>query len=176
MSSRLLVSIGRKSSSSCIPYLTTCRKNVTMLQYSFPLANKMRFYSVGPSITYSGGQATEGQGGFYGSGGARASIVKDSNDQRRPEMLALAADVQKVEQVMMEVDTLDGLLQRECDENEGKVNGKIIEIKSKKKKILTSPEFMKTLSGLEVKGEPTWGLSSGERELITMARQKVNEC
>ena len=32
-----------------------------------------------PSITYSGGQASEGQGGFYGSGGALpASAVNSS--------------------------------------------------------------------------------------------------
>ena len=28
-----------------------------------------------PSITYSGGQASEGQGGFYGSGGALPALL-----------------------------------------------------------------------------------------------------
>ena len=31
-----------------------------------------------PSITYSGGQASEGQGGFYGSGGAIRGCVVSS--------------------------------------------------------------------------------------------------
>ena len=41
---------------------------------------------------------------------------------------------------------------------------------------MTAPDFIKSLSELEFKGEPTWGLSSDERELIIDARAKVNEC
>ena len=36
------------------------------------------------SITYSGGQASEGQGGFYGSGGSR---LKTTTPEHHPEAL-----------------------------------------------------------------------------------------
>ena len=51
-----------------------------------------------------------------------------------------------------------------------------MEISSKIKKIMTSVDVMETLKRLEVEGEPVWGLSSEERELVHDARQKVNEC
>ena len=35
---------------------------------------------------YSGGQATDGQGGYYGSGGARKKL---SEEPHRPELLAM---------------------------------------------------------------------------------------
>eukprot|EP00549_Striatella_unipunctata_P020370 CAMPEP_0118710118 /NCGR_PEP_ID=MMETSP0800-20121206/23146_1 /TAXON_ID=210618 ORGANISM="Striatella unipunctata, Strain CCMP2910" /NCGR_SAMPLE_ID=MMETSP0800 /ASSEMBLY_ACC=CAM_ASM_000638 /LENGTH=164 /DNA_ID=CAMNT_0006614149 /DNA_START=24 /DNA_END=518 /DNA_ORIENTATION=+ len=130
----------------------------------------------GESITYSGGQATEGQGGFYGSGGARAeagssqpSVVED----QRPSMLALASDVQKIENVMKEVSSLENLLEAEGTEV---VNNVTIELRSSIKKLMTAPDFMESLGRLELKGEPIWGLSSDERELIVTARNKMNEC
>jgi len=128
------------------------------------------------SITYSGGQATEGQGGFYGSGGARATGDEKTREEGRPEMLALAADVQKVRQVMKEVETLENLYENEMSDSKGQVTGRSIEIRSSIKKLMTSHEFLSCLTRLEVKGEPTWGLSSAERELIMDARRLVNEC
>ena len=59
---------------------------------------------------------------------------------------------------------------------DGGVSGKTLEISSKIKKIMTSVDVMETLKRLEVEGEPVWGLSSEERELVHDARQKVNEC
>merc|ERR1740129_51379 len=116
---------------------------------------KLCFFSDGPTnITYSGGQASEGQGGYYGSGGAR--VLQDSSSlDHRPEMLALSSNIQKVQHTMKEVDTLEALLRREQDESDGKVSGKIIEIKSSIKKLMTAPDFIKSLNDLEVKGEPT---------------------
>ena len=35
---------------------------------------------------------------------------------------------------------------------------------------------MNCLNRLEVDGEPVWGLSSDERDLVQYAREKVNEC
>jgi len=90
-------------------------------------------------------------------------------------MLALAVDVQRVTSVMDEVERLEGILDREHAESDG-VTGRSIEIKSSIKKLMTSHEFMESLNKLEVKGEPVWGLSTAERELIIMAREKVNEC
>ncbi|KAL7527212.1 hypothetical protein ACHAXR_001852 [Thalassiosira sp. AJA248-18] len=125
----------------------------------------------GESITYSGGQASEGQGGFYGSGGARVSTLET---EHRPEMVALAADVENLTLVMEEIYKLDSMLEEE-KENAG-VTGKSLEMSSKIKKIMTSTDVMDCLNRLEVEGEPVWGLSSEERDLVHAARQKVNEC
>jgi hypothetical protein len=133
------------------------------------------FRAFSDSITYSGGQATEGQGGFYSAGGARAQ-VPESGTEARPEMLALAADVQRITSVMEELDTLQHLLDRETSENEGQVSGKSIELRGSIKKLMTNPEITECLNRLEVQGEPVWGLSSNERDLIRSARETVNNC
>lgn len=91
------------------------------------------------------------------------------------QMLALAADVQKITAVMGEVETLESLLESENKASKGEVTGKSIEIKASIKKLVTSPEFMESLNRLEIQGEPVWGLSSEERELIIDARAKVLE-
>jgi hypothetical protein len=43
------------------------------------------------SITYSGGHASQGQGGFYGSGGSRAK--NNQLPTHHPEALARVADI-----------------------------------------------------------------------------------
>ena len=48
--------------------------------------------SDGGGITYSGGHASTGQGGFYGSGGARAN--KENSVEQRTEAVAQMEDVQ----------------------------------------------------------------------------------
>eukprot|EP00581_Thalassiosira_minuscula_P014870 CAMPEP_0183726166 /NCGR_PEP_ID=MMETSP0737-20130205/22605_1 /TAXON_ID=385413 /ORGANISM="Thalassiosira miniscula, Strain CCMP1093" /LENGTH=162 /DNA_ID=CAMNT_0025957425 /DNA_START=133 /DNA_END=618 /DNA_ORIENTATION=- len=107
----------------------------------------------GESITYSGGQASEGQGGFYGSGGARASKLET---EHRPEMVALAADVENLTLVMEEIDKLDSMLEEEKENAGSSVTGKSLEISSKIKKIMTSVDVMDCLNRLEVEGEPVW--------------------
>ena len=57
------------------------------------------------NITYSGGQATVGQGGFYGSGGSRSSSSPDS--RQRPEAVAHAADIKSLHNVISELDILE---------------------------------------------------------------------
>lgn len=132
-----------------------------------------RAFSYGESITYSGGQASEGQGGFYGSGGARASKLET---EHKPEMVALAADVENLTLVMEEIYKLDAMLEEEKESADSSITGKSLEISSKIKKIMTSVDVMDCLNRLEVEGEPVWGLSSEERDLVHAARQKVNEC
>ena len=121
---------------------------------------------------YSGGQASVGQGGYYGSGGARKI---DSAGEQQMQMLALAADVQKITAVMGEVETLESLLESETKASNGEVTGKSIEISANIKKLVTSPDFTESLNRLEIQGSPVWGLSSDERELIIDARAKVLE-
>jgi glutamine amidotransferase PdxT len=90
--------------------------------------------------------------------------------------LALAADVQKIASTMAEYETLESLLRREEESSDNKVTGKIIELKSSIKKLMSQPEVLESLNRLQVQGEPVWGLSSEERELIMLAREIVNEC
>jgi hypothetical protein len=61
-------------------------------------------------------------------------------------------------------------LQAELREVDGEVNAITIELKSKIKKISTSTEMKEILNRLEIKGEPVWGLSSTERDLVREAR------
>ena len=68
------------------------------------------------------------------------------------------------------------ILQHSLQQQENSISSKAIEIRSSIKKLMTSPELLKCLNRLEVQGEPVWGLSSQERELIIEAREKVNEC
>lgn len=91
-------------------------------------------------------------------------------------MLALAADVTNITNTMNEVETLESLLMEENNNNGSDITGKMIEIKSKIKKACINPEFMDSLNRLELNGEPIWGLSGDERDMIMDARAKVNAC
>ncbi len=134
------------------------------------------------SITYSGGQASAGQGGYYGSGGARA-IGNSDNDaeacsttEQRSKMLALASDVEKITMVMNEVELLQNLLEEDREEHNGEVTNRSIELRGQMKHLMTSPQFLECLDRLEIMGAPIWGLSSEEHDLIQFARQQVNSC
>ena len=41
---------------------------------------------------------------------------------------------------------------------------------------MTSNEVMEVMNRLEHDGEPTWGLTESEIELVREARSKINEC
>lgn len=87
-------------------------------------------------------------------------------------MLALAADVQYIQQVMNEVEVLQHSLEKE----ESDISPHSIELRQTIKKLMTSQEFIQALGRLEIQGSPVWGLSSEERELIILARELMNEC
>lgn len=89
------------------------------------------------------------------------------------ELLALAADVEKVDVTMKELDVLESALQASGDTD--KVSGKSIEIRQSIKKLMTNPTFLESLSRLEMNGQPIWGLNTDEREMITLAREKVTK-
>ena len=80
---------------------------------------------------------------------------------------------------MKELETLENLLVHD-EERDGSevssVSGRSIEIKASIKKLMTSHEVLESLNRLEIQGKPVWGLSSDERELVMLAREKVNEC
>jgi hypothetical protein len=49
---------------------------------------------------------------------------------------------------------------------------RVIEIKSVIKKTISNPKVREMLDRLEIKGEPVWGLSSKERDLVRAAKIK----
>ena len=91
-------------------------------------------------------------------------------------MIAQAADVEKIGLIIQEVVHLEQILEDEKAESQESVTGKSLEISSRIKRFLTSPEVMEVLIRLEVDGEPVWGLSSEERDMVHAVRRKVNEC
>mmetsp|Transcript_45329 Transcript_45329/g.67336 ORF Transcript_45329/g.67336 Transcript_45329/m.67336 type:complete len:148 (-) Transcript_45329:190-633(-) len=119
------------------------------------------------SVTYSGGHPAQGQGGFYGAAGARTAISPEFL-AHRPEMLAMEADVQRIKEVMEEVDLLSHIA-----EDEEKME-KRIELKFTIQKLVTNRPFLDCLARLEcAKGQPIWGLSMDERDLVSEARRAV---
>lgn len=88
-------------------------------------------------------------------------------------MIALSQDVEKIEQVMTELESLEYQLLESAG---GGVSSKSIELKSAIKKLMTDPSVLESLNRLEIEGQPVWGLSTQEREMIILARQKVNGC
>lgn len=134
-------------------------------------------------ITYSGGQAIKGQGGFYGSGGARARLppsgtttTSSITDQQRSQMIALASDVDHVKMIMEELQLLEHLLQKDKEENNNEVTNRSVELRGSIKHLVANKEFLDCLNRLEYQGKPIWGLSSDEHDLILLARDKINQC
>lgn len=121
--------------------------------------------SIVGNVTYSGGQASFGQGGYYGSGGAR---IASSAAVFHPEALARQQDVIDLSNIMQEV----FLLENQLRSYNGVVNSKTIELKSKIKKTISNPKVADLLKRLEIKGSPVWGLSTEERDLVRLAKQK----
>ena len=96
----------------------------------------------------------------------------DVDSDGRQAVLAMAADVEKISTVMDELYKLESEL---YDEGQGSVSSKAIELKASIKKLITSPDVTEALDRLEVQDEPVWGLSAEEREMIKMAKKKMNE-
>ena len=86
----------------------------------------------------------------------------------------MAADVEKITQVMEEVDQLEEAL-LDASGGGGAVTPRTMETKNAIKKLMTAPDFIEALNRLEVQGQPKWGLSTKERELIVEARERINE-
>ena len=119
-----------------------------------------------PSITYSGGQASEGQGGFYGSGGARVARGPVSWDHKA---VASSEAIRSLTGLMEEASKLEERI-RSGDE----LDDAVIEAKGALKKLMTGDEVTELLEGLEMGGEPVWGLSTKERRLVREAKEKIH--
>jgi hypothetical protein len=117
------------------------------------------------SITYSGGQASSGQGGFYGSGGSR---VVSAAPEHHPEALARQADITELASIMNQIENME----IELATLGSAVTTRSIELKSAMSKAAANPNVLQLITTLEIKGEPVWGLSSKERDLVRKARAK----
>jgi hypothetical protein len=103
----------------------------------------------------------------------------------RNRVIAMAADVQRIQSTVTELDALEHLLLSEQEESNSKSSGrsndgstitsKTIELKNSIKKLITSPDVVESLNSLEIQGSPVWGLSTEEREMIVYLRDKMNE-
>jgi|MDTB01.1.fsa_nt_gb hypothetical protein len=116
------------------------------------------------SVTYSGGHASAGQGGFYGSGGSR--VVASAS--HRPEASARAADVAEVAALMEEINDLEEKLVGMGSD----VSTESIAIKNEINRKVRNPSVKSLLERLEIKGEPVWGLSVSEREIVKDLKAK----
>ena len=97
------------------------------------------------SITYSGGQAISGQGGYYGSGGSR--VVKDHSHD--PTLKASGKELEILKRIMEEID----ILQVELEEHGPEVTSETIALKNKVKKMISDPQLGHLLQRLEKGGE-----------------------
>lgn len=79
--------------------------------------------------------------------------------------------MENIQNVMEELEELEAQL-----DTSDTLAPKNLEIKNNIKKLMTGHGFEESLNNLEVNGSPVWGLSTDERELIVLARQKRNEC
>ncbi|KAL9181056.1 hypothetical protein ACHAXT_009861 [Thalassiosira profunda] len=150
MWNRIAASVARATTSAVVRTSVAGPARTAVPALNVSVSSRAFSSDYGESITYSGGQASEGQGGFYGSGGARVSKMET---EHRPEMLALAADVENLTLVMTEISKMDAELEEAKEGSESGVTGKSLEISSKIKKIMTSEDVMSCLNRLEVEGE-----------------------
>mmetsp|Transcript_33597 Transcript_33597/g.74054 ORF Transcript_33597/g.74054 Transcript_33597/m.74054 type:complete len:146 (+) Transcript_33597:145-582(+) len=129
------------------------------------LRSRPVFRPFSDSITYSGGQATSGQGGFYGSGGSRVTTDKPEHHLGATARLQ---DVLELNKLMLSIDTMESDLLAMGD----KVTSQKIELKARIKKTISNPHVARLLDKLEIRNEPVWGLSAKERDLVRSARDK----
>ena len=97
-------------------------------------------------------------------------------DHERSKMLALATDVEHIKMVMEELELLEHLLQKDQEEHNDQVTNHSVELRGSIKHLVTNKEFLDCLDRLEYQGKPIWGLSSEEHDLISLAREKINQC
>ena len=104
------------------------------------------------------------------------------DSEGRQAVLAYAADVEKISTVMDELYALENELRDQQEQSSsnnsdgGGITNKSIELKASIKRLMTGQDVREALERLEVQGEPVWGLSAAEREMIVYAREKMNEC
>jgi hypothetical protein len=145
-------------------FLRNCERRV-VYNANIRISSFHTSYICSDNITYSGGHANVGQGGFYGSGGSR---VSKNVVAHHPEAMARQADIKDLVAIMNEVESIDTDLQSLGNV----VSSRSIELKARLKKTVQNPKVRELLARLEIKGEPVWGLSVKERSLVVALRSR----
>eukprot|EP00975_Prorocentrum_lima_P040575 8519044-Prorocentrum_lima.AAC.1 len=78
--------------------------------------------------------------------------------------------MERLEEIMNEVEELETAAVAE----EGSLNDVLLQNKAAVKELVTSSEMTNLLSRLEMNGQPKWGLSTREREIVKSAREKID--
>jgi len=150
-------------------YVAVAIRNMSVIPPATRRLTATRAFS--HSITYSGGQATDGQGGFYGSGGSR---VNKKAVEHHPEALVDIKDIEALSQAMADISELEEQLQQ-CQAAHGSsINEQSIELKAALNRKVHSKGMSDLLDRLEIHGAPRWGLSTKERSLVYLAREKFS--
>ncbi|KAI9915171.1 hypothetical protein PsorP6_008459 [Peronosclerospora sorghi] len=118
------------------------------MKYALQKLNRCtRVRSIRTLITYSGGQPSEGQGGFYGSAKTRSEADSKFNPGARAE----PQDLIKLQQLMNQWEAQKSLLAAE-------------ERKKALARIISEEETL--IQRLLIRGTPVWGLSTPERQFV----------
>ncbi len=110
--------------------------------------------------TYSGGQPSEGQGGFYSAIRRNA----DKNASFKPGSRAEEQDLLK----------LDVIIQKWEDLQAAHVNTNAKEEEDKVWREILNPDTKSLVDRLHVKDAPVWGLSVSQREFLKKLQAKTN--
>lgn len=160
---RMQIAIQERSLS--VSALFTARRRGRAHEYGAPCPCSSSTRSFSDSVTYSGGQASAGQGGFYGSGGSRVK----SAPEHRPEAQAKKRDIDEARVLMDEILDIEGKL---LAMGNSAVTTESMALKSELNKKARSPKVKELLGRLEIRGEPVWGLDISEREIVRDLRAK----
>lgn len=133
-------------------------------RFALTFARSVRTFS--DNVTYSGGQAIVGQGGYYGSGGSRASSIPSSIRNGQINVLASAEDVRRLAALMSAVEKLEQDLNATQD-NEMKTSA----TKADLYKIMRSEATGELVRKLWYAGQPVWGLTKRERDFVRWASE-----
>lgn len=121
------------------------------------------FRKCSDNITYSGGQANSGQGGYYGSGGSRA--IKVPVSQHQSQACACSTDVKELTGLIERVDEL----QSELSVKRTTDIARATQVKDTLNEIMRDARVGSLLSRLVFMGQPVWGLTMKERDFVRWA-------
>jgi len=97
--------------------------------------------------------------------------VKKEGVEWNSKAVAQLEDIKELNGIMADVSKLEVA-------NDGKdpLSESVIENKQTIKRLMTAPQTVEVIDRLELGGQPVWGLSQSERELVRDARAKYDTC
>jgi len=84
-------------------------------------------------------------------------------------------DIAQLTQVMEKIIDLEDQLAAANNSSGSSINERVIEIKASLRRKTTGPVMQQLLERLEINGQPRWGLSTSERQLVHQAREMLNK-